>query len=103
MGRDLVVVSVDGDVAAARHTVSDVRGVEQVDVSGQVLTARVSDGAGTVSPIAVALSGADGVEVTELSLRRPTLDDVFLSVTGEQISAEEDAAIGADDKAGVPA
>lgn len=103
VGRDLVVVTVDGDVPAARHTLEEVRGVEHVDVSGQVLTARVSDGAAAVSPIAVALSGADGVEVTELSLRRPTLDDVFLSVTGEQISPEDDAAIGADDKAGAPA
>ncbi len=103
VGQDLVVVTVDGDVAAARHTLSDVRGVERVDVSGQVLTARVSDGAAALSPIAVALSGAHGVEVTELSLRRPTLDDVFLSVTGEQISPEQDAALRSDDKAGAHA
>ncbi len=103
VGRDLVVVTVDGDVAAARHTLSDVRGVEHVDTAGHVLTARVSDGAAAVSPIAVALSGADGVEVTELSLRRPTLDDVFLSVTGEQISPDQDAALRADDNAGAHA
>ncbi len=112
VGRDLVVVTIDGDAEAARHTVEQVAGVEDVDVAGQTLTAKVSNGAASLSPIAVALAENDAVDVTELSLRRPTLDDVFLSVTGEQLSvdeqgssdeqgsADDDAARAADERAG---
>ncbi len=89
VGRDLVVVTIEGDAEAARHTVEQVAGVEGVDVAGHVVTAKVSNGAASLSPIAVALAENDAVDVTELSLRRPTLDDVFLSVTGEQLSADE--------------
>ncbi len=108
VGRDLVVVTIDGDVEAARHTVEQVSGVEGVDVVGQVVTAKVSNGASSLSPIAVALAENDAVDVTELSLRRPTLDDVFLSVTGQQLSADEqssadDAHRSADEKTGASA
>ena len=40
--------------------------------------------AAAVSPVAVALDQA-GVTVTELTLRTPTLDDVFLELTGDRI------------------
>ncbi|MGC1206630.1 MAG: ATP-binding cassette domain-containing protein, partial [Ornithinimicrobium sp.] len=108
VGRDLVVVTIDGDVEAARHTVEQVSGVEGVDVVGQVVTAKVSNGASSLSPIAVALAENGAVDVTELSLRRPTLDDVFLSVTGQQLSADEqssadDAHRSADEKTGASA
>ena len=63
-----------------------VDGVESVEVHGDELSASASDGAGAVSGVAVALNSVD-VRVTSLTLRTPTLDDVFLDVTGAKLSA----------------
>ena len=51
------------------------------------LTAAAADGAAIISPVAVALSGC-GVTVQELTLRTPTLDDVFLELTGNRIQTD---------------
>jgi ABC-2 type transport system ATP-binding protein len=49
--------------------------------------AATSDGPGRVSPIAVALAEHD-VRVRSLTLREPTLDDVFLTLTGQHLEGE---------------
>ncbi len=89
IGSDLVVVQVD-DVEAARRAVAAVPAVESVDVHGDELTASTSDGPAAVSPIAIALSEA-GVGVRSLLLRAPTLDDVFLTLTGNRLQEQEEA------------
>ena len=48
---------------------------------GHEVTVATEDGAATISPVAVALAEAD-LPVLDISLRRPTLDDVFLDLTG---------------------
>ncbi len=88
IGEDLVVIEVAGDPAVAAQVVGNVTGVSSVSFSNRAVTARTADGAATVAPVAVALSGA-GVGVRNLTLRTPTLDDVFLELTGNRI--EEDA------------
>ena len=70
-------------------------GVTSTDLHGDELTVASADGAATVSPVAVALAGT-GVRVKDLTLRTPTLDDVFLEMTGNRIGGsdadhEEDA------------
>ncbi|MEY2416061.1 MAG: type transport system ATP-binding protein, partial [Ilumatobacteraceae bacterium] len=45
------------------------------------------NGAKAISPVAVALAEA-GIAVEGLTLRTPTLDDVFLRVTGERMGNE---------------
>ena len=77
----------------ARRAVESVAGVDRVDVHGRELSIAVSNGAASISPVAVALDGCD-VSVRELTLRTPTLDDVFLEFTGERI-----VDVGADDSA----
>ena len=47
-----------------------------------------SDGVGMVAGAAQALQSA-GIAVSELALRRPTLDDVFLELTGEPAGDQE--------------
>ncbi|NYJ17984.1 ABC-2 type transport system ATP-binding protein [Nesterenkonia sandarakina] len=86
IGTDVVVVSVAGDPATAARALESLELVERIETNGPSLTLSVSDGPSSISPIAVALAQAPDVEVIELSLRRPSLDDVFLSVTGEHIS-----------------
>lgn len=90
IGTDVVVATVSGDIDAARISLASVPQVERVDVAGDQLVASVADGPAAVSPVALALA-RDGVRVQDLSLRRPTLDDVFLSVTGERIAAAGNA------------
>ena len=85
IGSDLVIVRVaagrEDDVPAA---VGSLPGVERVEVSGDEVVISVADGAATVSPIAVALAEA-GIAVSGLTLRTPTLDDVFLHITGGRL------------------
>ena len=58
--------------------------VDHIDRGPRALLVSVTDGAAAVSPIAVALDAA-GVSVEELTLRTPTLDDVFLTLTGRSL------------------
>lgn len=52
-----------------------------VHVTDRTVTAPAADGAATLSAALVALAAA-GIAVRDVGLRRPTLDDVFLSLTG---------------------
>ncbi len=91
VGADLIVARVEGDAKTARDAVAAIDGVESVEIHGDELTAAASDGAAIISPVAVALSGC-GVIVRELTLRTPTLDDVFLELTGNRIQPDGEEA-----------
>ncbi|MFD6414861.1 ATP-binding cassette domain-containing protein [Streptomyces sp. NPDC060194] len=90
IGTDVVVVTLDGSVSTALDVLRATDVVQRVDTSGSTLTLSVSDGPAAVTPIAVALDRAPDVAVRDISLRRPSLDDVFLSVTGERIADKDD-------------
>ena len=67
---------------------------EEPAIEGHVVTVNVRQRGGTIVDAVRRLSEA-GVEVEDLSLRRPTLDDVFLTLTGhaaEEPAAEEEEA-----------
>ena len=91
IGTDLIVANVEGDVEDARRALESVPQVERVETNGAEISAAVEDGPTAVSPVALALNSAgDGLRVRDLSLRTPTLDDVFLSATGERIADRAD-------------
>jgi len=90
IGADVVTVRVN-NVATAASTIAALPGVDSVEVRGDEILAATADGPGNVSPIAVALAGAD-IRVRSLTLREPTLDDVFLTLTGEHLDVEGEAA-----------
>ena len=83
VGADVVTIRVD-DATVGASTVAAVPGVDGVEVRGDEILAASADGPATVSPIAVALA-RDGVRVRSLTLREPTLDDVFLTLTGQHL------------------
>ena len=87
IGSDVIVVRVEGDVDEARRAVEGVDGVESVEVHGDEVTVAAEDGSRLVSPVAVALDGCS-VAVRDLTLRTPTLDDVFLELTGDRFRAD---------------
>ena len=88
IGSDVVCITVEDEAEKARAVIDQVEGVEQVDVYGEELTAQVANGASTATPVAVALDRA-GIEVRFLTLRTPTLDDVFLAKTGAHLEESE--------------
>ena len=87
-GADLILARIDGDVDAAARAVETIPAVSNVEASGSELTISVANGAALVSSVALRLSES-GIDVQELVLRTPTLDDVFLQVTGARFQDEE--------------
>jgi ABC-2 type transport system ATP-binding protein len=51
---------------------------------------RLAAGAEQLADVVRALD-ADGIEVAELQLHQPSLDDVFLQQTGRSLEGEEEA------------
>ena len=90
IGTDVVTVVVDGDADAAKAVLEGIGGIEGVDVFGDEVRVGTENGSQALSPVAIAL-GSAGIKVRELSLRTPTLDDVFLDVTGTHLDAGSSA------------
>ncbi len=84
-----VVVTPDSDVTTAAEVLRAI-GVDEpaVDVPTRTLTVAVTAGAQSLVDAVRAL-GDRNVEVADVALRRPTLDDVFLTLTGSHADAEE--------------
>jgi ABC-2 type transport system ATP-binding protein len=92
VGSDVIVARVEGDAEGVRSVVEAVPGVLSVEAHGSELVIATGTGSATISPVAVALAGSE-VVVRDLTLRTPTLEDVFLDLTGshiERTSPEED-------------
>ena len=87
IGSDVIIAQIEGDADLACDSVRSLESVGQVDAHGQEVTITVNNGAAQISTVALALN-ACGVTVQELTLRTPTLDDVFLSVTGGRLQSE---------------
>ena len=67
--------------AFAAMTALDSMSAEPVFVDGRLIQVQVSERAGAIMETARRLSAA-GVAAEDIAVRRPTLDDVFLSLTG---------------------
>ncbi len=77
-----LVVGASSDLTLARSALAQLAvGEVQVEESSRRLTAPVTGGAGVLMEALRRLDAA-GVTVLDVGLRRPTLDDVFLSLTG---------------------
>ncbi|MFD1813652.1 ATP-binding cassette domain-containing protein [Rhodococcus gannanensis] len=61
----------------------------QVESATGKVVVPVDDGADSLAAALARLSAA-GIAVTDIALRKPTLDDVFLSLTGHEAQAEEE-------------
>ena len=82
-----IAVAEGSDVKAAASALAPF-GEVMVDEEEARLSLPVTNGSAALADVVRCLDDAD-VEVTDLALRRPTLDDVFLTLTGT--SAEEAA------------
>jgi ABC-2 type transport system ATP-binding protein len=91
VGGEVLAVKVSdlADLDAAAGVLAKVGKVEPTrDDDSSELTVPATGGVALVTKAATALQKA-GISITELALRRPTLDDVFLTLTGHGTGGEE--------------
>jgi ABC-2 type transport system ATP-binding protein len=85
-----LVVGAPAQLVTAQRVLAGVAvGELQVDEPSRTITAPVDDGAHSLMAALRQLDGTD-VRVLDVGLRRPTLDDVFLTLTGR--AAEDESA-----------
>lgn len=88
VGNDVIVADVDpaqGELAVT--SLASIGAIDSVEAHAGEITVRTENGSALLSPVAVALAEV-GVSVKSLTLRTPTLDDVFLQMTGSHIESE---------------
>jgi ABC-2 type transport system ATP-binding protein len=92
-GERIGVVLVDLDDLATAQTILDKFAVDEVQVDEQArqLTAGVAGGADDLRQV-LQLFADSSIKLADVGLHRPTLDDVFLSLTGHGTEEEEEAA-----------
>jgi ABC-2 type transport system ATP-binding protein len=95
---DLVTIEVTGDPERARLAVADGAdrvGIQDLVVAGQTLRLTVERGDHALVTLTRSL-GAAGVEFATVQLHRPTLDDVFLDLTGHSLRNSQNGAGNSD-------
>ncbi|MEU8779021.1 ATP-binding cassette domain-containing protein [Streptomyces sp. NPDC048606] len=95
-----VVVHEREHIAEARTVLAGFgKGETTVEEHTRKLTVPVAGGARLLAEVIRELDGR-GIEIDDIGLRRPTLDDVFISLTGHaaERATDEDAEGGADPK-----
>ena len=94
-GADLIVARLDGGTESAIEALAGLPSVSNMEIHGDEITISVSNGASLISAVALRLNES-GLAVQELTLRTPTLDDVFLHVTGARFQGEGVSQIPSD-------
>ncbi len=84
VGTDVIVARVESLTDTTLQTLRSVPGVDEVVGAHQEVMVHAANGAAVMSPVALALHDA-GTTVVSLTLRTPTLDDVFLQLTGSHL------------------
>jgi ABC-2 type transport system ATP-binding protein len=97
VGSDVIVARVDGSAWQAKEALAGVAGVRSVEARGDDIIVTAADGAATIGAVAVALNAVSPVR--HLSMRTPTLDDVFLELTGNHIQSDDAVPSGDPDGA----
>jgi ABC-2 type transport system ATP-binding protein len=89
-----VVVGTQADLDGARSILASLAdGEVTVEEHSRRITAPVKGGAGLLTE-ALRRLDAESITVLDVALRRPTLDDVFLTLTGHAAEAEQEAGKG---------
>ncbi|MFN8110743.1 MAG: ATP-binding cassette domain-containing protein [Thermoleophilia bacterium] len=88
IGGDLVTLGVEGDAAAARDAVAAEVPEATVEVLDDTVRATVAHGDQRLPGMLRALDAA-GLVVSSVGLARPSLDDVFLQLTGRSLRDDD--------------
>ena len=79
----------NGSPAEAMQIVQALDGASNVSVEGQVVRARVPNGAQAI-PVILSTLESHGFPVLSVTTARPSLDDVYLHYTGRDFAAEDE-------------
>ena len=90
VGSDVILVTLKDRIDTAVELFSKLPLVKSVESHGDNLTVSVNNGAQAIGPVAIALNES-GIPIDEITLRTPTLDDVFLHFTGLRLAEETQA------------
>ncbi len=90
---DVISVAVDGDLAAAQQVAEAALSprtstIEELGGDGERLVLTVDRG-DTAVPVLLRALDAASLPLTAVEVRRPTLDDVFLTLTGRSLREED--------------
>ncbi len=88
--QDVIVVEAEGDDPGSFDGLRRLELVDSVSVSGGSITISTSDSRMALNEVVVALNKTK-LKVMSLTLRSPTLDDVFAELTGSRIDMETTA------------
>ena len=90
LGSDIVTVGVrEEQVERAEQAMAKLEGLKEIQVHGEGLTLFVHDGSGAVARVVRLLDSAD-IEVGSVTVSSPTLDEVFLHLTGSRLEGESE-------------
>ena len=84
VGHDVIVAEVEGDGIGALEALGSIEGLEPAWDTDGTLRVNTPDGAAALGTVAVTL-GRTGLQIKNLTMRTPTLDDVFMAMTGSRI------------------
>jgi ABC-2 type transport system ATP-binding protein len=96
---DVVTLSVSGDPALARDLLARLPSVREITLDGRALRLSVEHGEEALPGMLRALDGG-GITIESIQLARPTLDDVFLTLTGRSLRDDSRGASGPGPDAG---
>jgi ABC-2 type transport system ATP-binding protein len=95
---DVVTLRVNGQLPTARALLAEQPVVQEIAVSDGELRLTVEHGEEALPVLLRVLDGA-GITMSAISLARPTLDDVFLTLTGRSLRDDSPSAGGGHEKA----
>jgi ABC-2 type transport system ATP-binding protein len=81
---DVVTLNVSGDPEVAKKVLAGQPGVREITMDGRALRLAVEQGEEALPGMLRALDD-DGIRMESIQLARPTLDDVFLTLTGRSL------------------
>jgi ABC-2 type transport system ATP-binding protein len=84
---DVITLSVSGDPGTAKGVLTGRPGIRDISLDGQAIRLTVEHGEEALPGLLRALDGA-GIAMESIQLARPSLDDVFLTVTGRSLRDE---------------
>jgi ABC-2 type transport system ATP-binding protein len=87
LGQDMIVIEADGSDPGAADALRRLDVVDEVTADGRTITVSTPDGSSAIHAVAVAVSATD-LQVRSLTVRTPTLDDVFRELTGAPIEVD---------------
>ena len=102
VGGDVLELTVAAGAPDALPFLRDLPGVSAIQRTGATYRVKCSNGEALVPKTVLAAAQA-GIDVVGVSVIKPTLDEVFLELTGRAYREEGEAPVGGDDPARAPA